>query len=237
MIAVVINGCSGKMSSSLAKLFKDNASIHYLGSLACRSPGADLKVPSYVKIIKIGDFRERTPIIVDFTNRESTSKLLNLAIDLPCKLIIGTSGLNDSDKKLLIKVARKRAVFYSANFSLGVYAVLKALMQMRKTLGESWAAHVLDFHFAEKLDIPSATAKEFSRAVTVSGSKAVEISALRLGDGVSEHTAIISGSGERIEIAHKLLDRKAFAPTVEDAVYFLEDKKNGIYGMDDLYAA
>ena len=53
-----------------------------------------------------------------------------------------------------------------------------------------------------------------------------------MGDGISEHKAYIAGSGERIEITHKLLDRRAIVATVLDVVNFLKDKNAGLFGMD-----
>jgi 4-hydroxy-tetrahydrodipicolinate reductase len=231
MTPIVINGCNGKMAAALTVLVQEEAAFDYLGSFSCKT------TPSRTGNTNIlpSDVLGITPTIIDFSHRECTKKLLSLALKTPCKLVIGTSGLNDNDEELLIEVSKRRAVFRATNFSRGVHTILKSLALIGKELGDTWQAQVLDFHFADKLDTPSATAKKIAHTLSSNGSPACEISTLRLGDGVSEHTAIIAGTGERIEIAHKLLDRKAFSSTIVDAINFLKGQDVGLYGMEDLY--
>ena len=235
MTPIVINGCSGKMAVELAVLVQAQTTFDYLGSFSCRTIPSRSTNTEENPIIHPCDLLGKTPTIIDFSHRECTTKLLNLAMEIPCKLVIGTSGLNDCDEKLLVKISKQRAVFRATNFSRGVHTMLKSLTLIGEELGDTWQAQVLDFHFADKLDTPSATAKKIAHTLSSNGSPTCEISTLRLGDGVSEHTAIIAGVGERIEIAHKLLDRKAFSSTIVDAINFLKGQDVGLFGMKELY--
>jgi len=128
-------------------------------------------------------------------------------MEFPCALVIGTSGLNRDDEKIMLKVSEYRAIFRAANFSLGVHMMLKSLEVIKAKVSNRWDSQVLDFHFSGKLDTPSSTAKIIAQALSIPGQADCEIATIRMGDGVSEHTAI----------------------------NFIQNQKPGIYGMNDIY--
>ncbi len=65
-------------------------------------------------------------------------------------------------------------------------------------------AALLDFHCARKLGPLSAAATEWISALSCASGKAdALVSAIRLGDCVSEHTLLVAGAGERTKIVHK----------------------------------
>jgi 4-hydroxy-tetrahydrodipicolinate reductase len=230
MNPIVVNGHSGRMSSLLCSRLPGVFADNFAGFIEARSPAEPSSIP-----VSLRDLSERNATIIDFTIRECTMKLLAEACGISCKLVIGTSGLTAADLAEVKVASNKIAIFRAANFSRGIHTALKALSLMRRSLDKSWRAQILELHFAGKLDTPSATAEEFARTVACAHDAAVNIASLRLGDAVSEHKVFIAGAGERIELAHKLLDRQAYLSTVCDAIVFLKDKQSGLYGMCDLY--
>lgn len=234
-IPVLINGSNGKMASALYAVFEDSHHFDHLGYLPTRNIDQASLTTQGGHAIGATIFSETVPTIIDFSHQESTLEVLKLALDVPCKLIIGTSGLGPEHMQLLDKVSKKRAIFRAINFSRGMHSLMKLLAIIGTDLGDAWQASVLDLHFTNKLDTPSGTAKVLAKTLIDNGLPDCEISTLRVGDGVCEHTALVAGVGERIEIAHKLLDRKAYMATVVDAVKFLETKEIGLFGMGDIY--
>ena len=57
---------------------------------------------------------------------------------------------------------------------------------------------------------------------------------IRAGDIVGEHTVMIAGDGERIELTHKATNRGNFAAGALKAATFLVDKTSGIFDMQDV---
>ena len=57
---------------------------------------------------------------------------------------------------------------------------------------------------------------------------------VRGGDVVGDHTVMFLGTGERIEISHKLSSRVTYAHGALRAARFLAGKPNGLFGMDDV---
>jgi 4-hydroxy-tetrahydrodipicolinate reductase len=223
LIPVVVNGRAGRMGTMLASAISSRSDMRLEGRLSQRGEGESLRR------------RAADSVVVDFTHPLATRGLLIEALEVPCALVIGTSGLLERD--LLRRVAERRAVVHAANFSKGLWMISRMLGELARRAGAEWDAQVLDLHYAGKVDRPSATA-HFLAERWREGSGAEnppEIATLRLGDGVSEHTVLAAGPGERIEIAHRVLERRAFIAAVMDSVRFVHQRPPGLYGLDDVY--
>ena len=57
---------------------------------------------------------------------------------------------------------------------------------------------------------------------------------LRGGSVVGEHTVILAGEGERVELTHRAQDRSIFARGAVKAALWGFDKKPGLYSMADV---
>ena len=59
---------------------------------------------------------------------------------------------------------------------------------------------------------------------------------VRGGDIVGEHTAMLIGQGERLELSHRATDRSIFARGAIEAAHWLSTRAPGRYGLDDMLA-
>jgi 4-hydroxy-tetrahydrodipicolinate reductase len=59
---------------------------------------------------------------------------------------------------------------------------------------------------------------------------------VRGGDMAGEHTALLAGSGERLELTHRATDRGIFARGALMAAAWLARKPPAIYSLDDVIA-
>jgi 4-hydroxy-tetrahydrodipicolinate reductase len=57
---------------------------------------------------------------------------------------------------------------------------------------------------------------------------------LRGGSVIGEHSVILAGTGERIELMHKAEDRGLFGRGAIRAALWARGRKPGLYGMDDV---
>ena len=57
---------------------------------------------------------------------------------------------------------------------------------------------------------------------------------LRGGDVIGDHTVILAGPGERIELTHRASDRQLFARGAVKAALWAQGKPAGVYSMDDV---
>lgn len=232
---MVVSGRHGRMSRLIASSVEATPgmtlsctfSVHVSGG---RPGTSDAIVDS------LGSIPDPPFVVVDFTAREQTSVLLRDAEKVPCGLVIGTSGLNAADRQKMAEVAQERAIVAAENFSIGMLLVGRLVTQLAEQAAESWSLGVLDVHFAGKRDRPSATAMLLAdrwRSQRQSDETA-EICSYRMGDGVSEHKLLSAGPGERLEVTHQVLDRKAFLPGVLAAIRFVDQAVPGLYSLEDV---
>jgi 4-hydroxy-tetrahydrodipicolinate reductase len=187
-------------------------------------------------LASLGSISEKDVVIVDFTNREQTRALLDQAIQIPCSLVIGTSGLGEEEMRRVRETAQVRAILVAPNFSIGIAHIGKMIRALASGVGATWNASVLDIHFQGKVDSPSATARHLaeqwdaaSRAETRS-----TVASFRIGNGVSEHRVFVAGADEQIEVVHRVTERRAFVPGVLTAIRFVHRAGPGLYGLEDL---
>lgn len=193
-------------------------------------------------------------ILIDFTHPESTLKYLDFCVAQRKKIVIGTTGFNDSGKKSICNAANHIGIVFSANFSIGVNLVLKLLEKAAQVIGKSSDIEILEAHHRNKVDAPSGTALAMGEVITnVLGRdlkdcavysrnghtgkrdpKSIGFSTLRAGDIIGEHSAIFGDIGERVEITHKASSRIVFARGAIRAASWLYKYNNGLFDMQDV---
>jgi 4-hydroxy-tetrahydrodipicolinate reductase len=62
----------------------------------------------------------------------------------------------------------------------------------------------------------------------------IGVHAIRAGDIVGDHTVLLAGSGERLEIKHQAHSRTAFASGAVRAARWVVEAQPGVYSMADV---
>ena len=148
----------------------------------------------------------------------------------------------------------KIAVFKSANMSLVINVLIGLVNQAAKTLYPGFDIEILEAHHRRKLDAPSGTAMMIADAINEScnneleyvyerhsrmqarGDREMGISAIRGGNIVGEHEVYFISDEETVKISHSAKTRDAFARGALAAAKYIQDKKPGMYNMDDMIA-
>ncbi|EMY60417.1 4-hydroxy-tetrahydrodipicolinate reductase [Leptospira terpstrae] len=196
---------------------------------------------------------ETSDVLIDFSTHTGFESILNSALANKKPLVIGTTGLTDSDKSLIQSAANSIPIVFSPNMSVGVNLLFKLTEIAAKVLDEDFDVEVLDIHHRHKKDAPSGTAM-YLKEVLLNATKRSEnnviygrhgmyperdqkeiaMHTMRAGEVVGEHTVYFLSSEERIEITHKAQDRKTFATGAVKAAEFLYGKSKGLYNMFDV---
>lgn len=193
--------------------------------------------------------------VVDFTAPAVSVRLAGLTADAGIVHVIGTTGLNVEQEKAIAAAGARTAVVRSGNMSLGVNLLSVLVQQAARALGAAdWDIEVLEMHHKHKLDAPSGTALLLGDAAAngrdidlsensvrtrdgITGARqdgTIGFATLRGGSVVGEHTVLIAGEGERIELTHRALDRSIFARGAVKAALWARGKKPGLYSMHDV---
>ena len=193
-------------------------------------------------------------VLIDFTIPDCTMQSLAACVQHGKSMVIGTTGLDDTQKADLQKAAEKISIVFAPNMSVGVNLCLKLLQTAAKTLGDEYDVEIIEAHHKHKVDAPSGTALRMGEVVAESlgrnlkdcavygreghtgerNQKTIGFETIRAGDIVGDHTVMFAGTGERVEITHKASSRMTFAQGAMRAASWLSNKNSGLYDMQDV---
>lgn len=174
--------------------------------------------------------KDKPEVIFDFSSPEALESSIELSKKFSSKLIVGTTGLKEEHFQNLKSNSEYIAILYSANFSVGVYA-LKEILKKANSILKDWDCELVEIHHNKKKDAPSGTAKSLMEII----GKDIKWHSLRIGGVVGEHSVYFSSPGDLIEIKHSAISRRTFAEGAKLAAGFLLSKQNGFYTFDDIF--
>jgi 4-hydroxy-tetrahydrodipicolinate reductase len=193
-------------------------------------------------------------VLIDFTRPEGTLEHLAACRELGVRLVIGTTGFDDAQRRAISDAAREIPIAMAPNFSVGVNVTFKLLEIAAGALNEGFDVEIFEVHHRHKVDAPSGTALRMGEIVAaalgrdlknsavhgregVTGerkSETIGFAAMRGGDAVGDHTVMFLGTGERIELTHRSGSRATYAQGALRAARFLMGRKSGLYDMQDV---
>lgn len=191
---------------------------------------------------------------LDFTVPSATVALSELCAQARIVHVVGTTGLAAADLARLDAAARHATVIRSGNMSLGVNLLAGLARQAARALGPDWDVEIVEMHHRAKVDAPSGTALLLGEAVAEGRAISLADHSVRSRDGhvgarpegtigfatlrggtvVGDHTVILAGPGERVELGHRAEDRMIFARGAVKAALWGRGRKPGLYGMADV---
>ena len=243
---VAVAGASGRMGHMLIEAIRESDDCRLAGALDIASSPA------------IGNdaaaFLGHAQVLIDFTRPEGTVAHLAACRQRGVKMVIGTTGFSDAQKRQIADAARDIAIVMAPNMSVGVNVTLKLLEMAAKALATGYDIEIIEAHHRHKVDAPSGTALKMGEVIAealgrdlkqcavyaregVTGERdpsTIGFSAIRGGDVVGDHTVLFAGTGERIEITHKAASRATYAQGSLRAVRFLAGQQKGLFDMFDV---
>ncbi|HEY1100243.1 MAG TPA: 4-hydroxy-tetrahydrodipicolinate reductase [Myxococcota bacterium] len=195
---------------------------------------------------------QRPLVVVDVTTPGSTATHARACARAGVPYVCATTGLSAAEQQALDEASTQVPVLVAANLSPGAHLVAILAQQAARALGDT-DVEIIEIHHRKKKDAPSGTALMLADAVkagraaiphkTVHSRDGADcarqpgdigVVAVRGGDVVGEHTVSFFADGERVELVHKVSDRRIFAAGALDAATWLMSRKPGRYGMPDV---
>jgi len=194
-------------------------------------------------------------VIVDFSSHHGTGGNAPRIAEWGTAWVIGTTGLNDEELAAVDAAAKKTAVVLSGNMSLGINLLCNLVEAGARALkGKGYDVEVLERHHNMKKDAPSGTALMLGRAAAegygwdLKGVQAdgrtglpgerpeqeIGFHAIRGGDIVGDHTVMLAGMGELLELSHRATSRAVFAIGALQAAAWVAGRKPKLYSMKDV---
>jgi len=263
MTRIAINGAGGRMGRALVEACRDDGQALLAGAadrLDSPSLGRDAGeiaglcmqgVPLVGGVAALGDDFD---VLIDFTTPEATLASLGHCRAHGRRLVIGTTGLDETQKAAISDAATDIAIVFAPNMSVGVNLTFKLAEMAARVLGDSVDIEIIEAHHRHKVDAPSGTALHLGEVVAealgrdlsecaVYGREGrtgpreratIGFETIRAGDIVGDHTVLFAATGERIELTHRASSRMTFANGAIRAANWLMDKPHGLFDMQDV---
>lgn len=264
MINVAICGIGGRVCGRIAHLVLQADDMALTGGVeAAGFPGVGKDVGDVIGaphqgvhlVDDLAQVVDSASVVVAFTAPpDGTVEAAKICGEHGKPMVIGTTGLTDSQEQAIRDSLKDVACVYAANFSVGVTVLRTLVEQAARILDDSFDVEIVEAHHHFKKDAPSGTALALARSAAAglqrnlddvgvygrhgeTGERTVEeigVHALRAGDIVGEHTVLFGGTGETIRLEHRAQSRDTFAAGTVRAVRYVAAAEPGMHDMLDV---
>ena len=264
MTRIGMHGASGRMGRSIISLLAqdagarltaavDQASSPVIGQDAGTLTGTSSHLSIPVTSDAVTAFAQ-ADVVIDFSLPVATASVARACAQAGVALVVGTTGLSAEGEAAIAELARHQPVVVAPNFSVGVNVLWHLAARAVTLLGPDFDIEIVEMHHKHKVDAPSGTAVRLAEAVA--GARGVDVRAasvhgrsgqvgartageigvmsLRGGDVVGDHTLVLAGPGERVEITHRAHSREIFARGAIAAAKWVVGRPAGRYDMVDV---
>ncbi|HLT58383.1 MAG TPA: 4-hydroxy-tetrahydrodipicolinate reductase [Limnochordales bacterium] len=238
---VLVLGSTGRMGREVVQAVTEAPDMELVGGLR---RGDDV-----AEAIR----RTQPTVVVDFTIPEAVLDHIYTGIRFGVPMVVGTTGLSQSDLEDVDRAARERGVglLVAPNFSLGAVLMMKCAALAARHFPH---VEIIELHHDGKKDAPSGTALRTAELVAQARGPAsperddlelcagarggnyegVRIHSVRLPGLVAHQEVILGLPGETLRIRHDSVDRRCFMPGVLLAIRRVHEWQGLVYGLEQL---
>jgi len=260
MTTIAISGACGRMGGRLVSLVHEDPELELAAALECDDhPALGKDIGEVHQLGALGvtvcsSLEAAASALIDFSSPAGTVTRAQECAGKKVGMVIGTTGLDDSQKASVEAAAKVVPVLMSPNMSMGVNLLFKLVEDVARVLGQDWDPEIVEVHHRFKKDSPSGTALRLAEHVAkgrgadldevgvygrhgiVGERKPEEIAvhAVRTGDVVGEHTVTFGTLGERIELKHIAHTRDTLAGGALVAEMLVTRASRGLYSFSDI---
>jgi 4-hydroxy-tetrahydrodipicolinate reductase len=190
-------------------------------------------------------------VAIDFSSPGATTELCEVAAKAGVAIVSGTTGLGEEAHTALDRAAQRVPVAWEPNMSVGVHVLAALVERAIAMLGPDFDVEIIEAHHRLKVDAPSGTALRLAEVARAArggarlvhgregrpGARAateIGVHAVRGGDVVGDHSVLLLGAGERIELVHRASSRELFASGALRVARWIVGKRPGRYRMEDV---
>ena len=219
-VRVTLIGAAGRMGKTVREVAQNDPEIQIAG------------------LCDLGDSIElamkNCEVAIDFSQANSIDEIGRAASQHRKSLVIGTTGHSQQQRKTIEETAQSVPIVLASNFSVGVNVLFWLAQKATELLGSDFNPEIVETHHKMKKDAPSGTAKTLAELLKAVRKSEIPIQSIREGDVVGEHTVILSGPAERLELTHHAASRDIFSLGALRAAKWIINRPPGLYSMRDV---
>jgi len=259
MTKIAITGAAGRMGRRIAALALAGDGFAVVSAMEMaghEAMGSDVGVLAGGEPcgLAVSETLQGDPdVVIDFSLPAGTVHWLAVGQQRRIALVIGTTGLTESQLASVADAASALPIVMAPNFSVGVNLLFKIVGDVAVTLGDDYDIEIAEMHHRFKQDAPSGTALGLAARICEATGKdpgealvhgrggkcprkpgEIGMHAVRLGDTVGEHAVHFGGLGETVSISHSAHTRDTFARGALRAAEWIVKQEPGLYTMQDV---
>ncbi len=257
---IIVVGAAGRMGRRILALALESGRFDIVGAVEKQDHpdiGEDAGLVSGMQPINLRispDFPAGADVTIDFSQPEATEESVDYCRRGGVGLVLGTTGLDDGQRKKIEAASEKVPIVCATNMSVGMNVLFNLAGRLADMLGEDYDIEIVEQHHRFKKDAPSgsamtlaenicrATNRDFPDSLVYgrSGRDALRqkgtigIHAVRAGDVTGIHSVMYSTLGEKVTISHTAHSRDTFVRGALRAAEWLIDRKPALYSMADV---
>ncbi len=244
IMKILLSGCNGRMGEAISRRIGGDEIVAGV-TRSGKSNGFDY--PVYDSFDKV---TEDYDVIIDFSVAANVDSVIDYVDAVEKPLVMGTTGLDDSQIEKLEQLAKKVPILFSHNTSFGVSVLLALLKKASSLLSDGYDIELIEKHDRNKLDSPSGTSHLIVEAIECGANKKYNISngrfgknlhredneigihSIRAGRIASEHYISFINEDETIEINHIAKSFDIYGVGAIKGAKILLEKEPNIYSME-----
>lgn len=241
-LQITVNGASGHMGRAIRNMVASSA-------LPCM---VKYKLDSKSTVEEIKAACSDSDIILDFSSPEGALSVMTILMEYPnCKLLVGTTALQEKHFAYMNKLAESRAILYAPNTSITAN-ILAELSAKAASILSDFDIEIVESHHRGKKDAPSGTALMIGQKIAdargidfqqnavysrhnggVREQGQIGMLSVRGGGIYGDNKVILAGDNEVFIIEARALNRDVFAQGALKAAAWVAEQKAGLYKMQD----
>lgn len=243
MIRVGVVGASGRTGSKVVEALVVEQGAVLAAAVVSPSSlrlGAPVQGSELVYSCQLEDLKS-CDVAIEFSTPETSAVVAERCAEWRIPLLVATTGHSAEQLARIEAAAGQVAILVAPNTSLGATILALLVEQAKEASAGAFDLEVMEIHHRMKRDAPSGTARALLQVALSPGQQVVfgreaqrsagevGVVALRGGDVPGDHTVYFLGDGERLELTHRVHDRRVFGAGAVVLGRRLVGKKPGLY--------
>jgi len=255
-IRIAVAGAAGRMGRLLVRLISSSKEAFLSGALEKSDHEMlGLDTGEMIGTVRNGillsddlsSVVKDTDVVIDFSEPDSTSKLLAVSVDHGCAMVSGVTDLDARMEQDFNRAADVIPLLWSSNMSAGVCVLLELSRILATALGDDFDIEITEIHHRHKKDAPSGTALSIARSLgdrklilgrgpesELRTDREIGIHSIRMGEIIGEHQVMFTSGLESVQLVHRAFDRTVFATGALRTALWIVNQPPGRYTMADV---
>ena len=257
-IKVAINGVLGKMGQEVLKTLCREPSLEPVGAIDALAATDTLSLPDGSGFIPLSkslvDVLDQADAIVDFTNFEGGTSVIQTAPSHGVNVVIGSTGIPPHVIEEAENLAQSNniGILIAPNFAIGALMMI----HLAKIAAPYFDyADLTEMHHEAKIDAPSGSAIAIANALVaakgasftapapekelIPGSRGgtlegVSLHSARMPGRMAHHELVFGALGQTLTIRHDSINRESFMPGVVIAIEHVSKTPGLTFGLEKI---